>query len=144
VLVSGYAALARGDPEQAIAMVSGLAAAQQQAGVQSFTLDVGHIQARAYLMLNRLDEAESVLASLRARAERQKALRMLWAIQALQADVADRRGRLAEASALRESASAIVRTMAAFFTDPKLRDAFLSQPDVQTLLAKVQSGQTTP
>ena len=69
---------------------------------------------------------------------------MLWAIQALQADVADRRGRLAEARALRESASAIVRTMAGFFTDPKLRDAFLSQPDVQTLLAKVRSGQTTP
>jgi ATP/maltotriose-dependent transcriptional regulator MalT len=143
-LVSGFVLLAQGEPEQAVAIVSELLAAQGQAGIQSFALDLGHIQARGYLALGRLDEAEAVLAGLRARAEQQRALRMLWAIQALQADIAEQLGRSAEARALRQMASAHIDTIASRFTNPLFRDAFLSQPDVQALLAAERPGTPAP
>ncbi|MEP7358287.1 MAG: hypothetical protein ABI847_13660, partial [Anaerolineales bacterium] len=139
--VAGQAALARGDYQQALAIAAEILTAQQRSGIQSFSFDLGHIQARALMGLGRMDEAGQLLADLSEQAEKQGALRTLWSFYALQADIAQRQNRPAAAHTLRQSAATIIAAIAGTFTNPALREGFLNQPAITLLFLKTQPSE---
>ena len=101
-------------------------------GVRPFRADLQYLKGRALLAKGNLDEAYAALSLARADAEAIGSRRTLWPVLAALSELEDRRGRPAEAVALRAQAWSVV----AYIADhcpPELRDSFLQMPLVQSL-----------
>lgn len=107
----------------------------QQVGMRLFYADLLYWQGRAHLELGERAAARHSLEAARQLAESLSQRRILWAILAALAGLAQQEGKEAMATTLRVAAREVVGYIAAHSSDPALRATFLARPEVAALLA---------
>lgn len=129
------AAQATGDWTQAVHWVAQTLAEAQQRQLPVYWPLLQIAQARGYLALGQLDQAESALQAALALAEPAQLVPVLWQAHYLLAALYQQQQRPLAAQQQQQEAIAHLRTLAAALPDPHLRHTFLTTPVVQATLA---------
>jgi class 3 adenylate cyclase/tetratricopeptide (TPR) repeat protein len=119
----GRVALARRDPERALALADEELAGAQRHDVHKVELRALELRARALLMAERPGDADTVLSRASVLADRIGYRRGQWVVLRLQADVARRAGHTADAAEYDARCRAIVERLAGAVPDADLRRA---------------------
>ena len=125
-------ALAAGKAEEALAATENALAALQESGFRAMRADFLTLRGHSLAGLGRHDEALADWREALAEARRQDTRRAEWPVlSALSQAEPD----AAAAAAYGQQAAATLRFLAGNIAEPELRQAFLTQPDVQRVLA---------
>jgi class 3 adenylate cyclase/tetratricopeptide (TPR) repeat protein len=129
----GRLALARRDPAAALAAAETELDSARHFGAQKLEMRAQALRARALLALDRGDEAEQAVAASLSVAEAIAYPAGRWRALRLQAEIARRRGRTADADAAEHALRATVERLAASLPDDELRRALYAAAAVRRL-----------
>ena len=135
-----YLQLALGKPERIFASLQEQVRKFRQAGFRYSLAEELWLRGKAWLALDKLEQAREALVSAKAVAEENGERTFLWQILATLSELESISGKQSEAEKLREQALEVIDYIAEHAGSDELRDSFLAQPDVARLLIHPAAG----
>jgi predicted ATPase/DNA-binding SARP family transcriptional activator len=137
IVADGQLQLALGNPEDALGRTGDVIQQLNQAGGRFYLAELLWLQGKAYLALEKCEQAMAALKEAKAVAEDTGERPILWQILAMLSELERMNGDELEAEKLRWQSQEIVSYIAENAGSNTLRDSFLAQPGVARVLSEI-------